>query len=154
MFGLSVAPLYPLLAIPVSAAEAVLWPDSMICSDSWSHPVNAPNQFGDPHPRTYGAFTRFLERYALAGRIPFGQAVRKITSLPADWLGLADRGRIEEGAAADLVLLHPDQIEEKATFEEPRQMSEGCVQVWVNGVTVLADGTILEARPGHFLKKA
>jgi N-acyl-D-amino-acid deacylase len=133
---------------------AVLWPDSMICSDSWSHPVNAPNQFGDPHPRTYGAFTRFLERYALTGRIPFGKAVRKLTSLPAAWLGLSDRGRIEEGAAADLVLLDPARLKEKATFEKPRQMSEGCVRVWVNGVTVLADGEILGARPGRFLRRA
>lgn len=132
---------------------AVLWPDSMICSDSWSHPVNAPNQFGDPHPRTYGAFTRFLERYPLAGKIPFGEAIRKITSLPAAWLGLSDRGRIEIGAAADLVLLDPSRLKEKATFEEPRQMSEGCVRVWVNGVTVLADGEILERRPGQFLRR-
>jgi N-acyl-D-amino-acid deacylase len=133
---------------------AVLWPDSMICSDSWSHPVNAPNQFGDPHPRTYGAFTRFLEQYALTGRIPFGEAIRKITSLPAAWLGLSDRGRIEIGAAADLVLLDPNRLEEKATFEEPRQMSEGCARVWVNGVTVLADGEILDSQPGQFLRRA
>ena len=132
---------------------ALLAPASMICSDSWSYPVNAPNPIGDPHPRTFGAFTRFLELYALAGRLPFGEAVAKITSLPAAWLGLAGRGRIAEGAAADLVLLDPDRVAEKATFEEPRQMSEGTVRVWVNGETVLADGEICDARPGRFLRR-
>ncbi len=133
---------------------AVLWPDSIVCSDSWSHPVNAPNQFGDPHPRTYGAFTRFLERWALTGRLPFGHAVRKITSLPARWLGLARRGRIAEGCYADLVLLDPSRLRERATFEQPRQMSEGTERVWVNGAAVLEDGEIRPAMPGRVLRRS
>ena len=132
---------------------AILWPDSMICSDSWSYPVNAPRQIGDPHPRTFGAFTRFLERYALTGKIPFGEAVRKVTSLPAAWFGLEGRGAIAEGAYADLVLLDPDRLAEKATYEDPRQMSEGCERVWVNGALVLADGAVLDATPGRFLRR-
>ena len=111
---------------PADMDAAILWPDSIICSDSWSYPVNAPNSIGDPHPRTYGAFTRFLEHYALReARMPFGQAVRKITSIPADWLGLYDRGRIAEGAYADLVLLDPAEVHERATYTEPRQLSRG-----------------------------
>ncbi len=133
---------------------AVCWPESIICSDSWSHPVNAPNQFGDPHPRTFGAFTRFLERWSLGEeRIPFGQAIRKITSLPADWVGLPGRGRIAEGAWADLVLLDPARVKEKATFDDPRQFSEGTEAVWVNGTLVLEDGEIRRRMPGHVLRR-
>ncbi len=133
---------------------AILWHDSIICSDSWSHPINAPNQFGDPHPRTFGAFTRFLERYALSEeRIPFGHAVRKITSFPAHWLRLAGRGRIAEGHFADLVLLDLSRVRDKATFTDPRQMSEGTDRVWVNGTLMLEDGAVIRRMPGHILKR-
>ncbi len=134
---------------------AVRWPHSIVCSDSWSHPVNAPNQIGDPHPRTFGAFTRFLERWSLSEeRIPFGRAIRKITSLAADWVDLPGRGRIAEGAWADLVLLDPARVKEKATFDDPRQFSEGTEAVWVNGVRVLEGGEILRREmPGQVLRR-
>ena len=132
---------------------AVLCNESIICSDSWSHPVNAPHQIGNPHPRTFGAFSRFLERYALEGLISFGHAVRKITSYPADMLGLKDRGRITEGSRADLVLLNPNEIKENATFAEPRRLSSGTVKVWVNGQVVLEDGQITQAKPGQVLRR-
>ena len=138
---------------PDDLDAAILWPDAIVCSDSWSHPINAPHQIGDPHPRTFGAFTRFLERYSLREeRLPFGEAVRKITDLPARWLGLEGRGHIAEGAWADLVLLDPERVKEKATFEAPRQMSEGTVRVWVNGTTMLQDGEVLRRMPGRVLR--
>lgn len=133
--------------------EAVLHPDSIICSDSWSHPVNAPNQIGEPHPRTYGAFTRFLENYALKNeQIQFGHAIQKVTSYAADWIGLPKRGRIQEGFYADLSLLDPKNVHEKATFDAPRQFSEGTEKVWVNGVLTLAQGEIRQELPGLILK--
>ena len=134
---------------------AILWPASMLCSDSWSYPVNAPRQIGEPHPRTFGAFTRFLERYALRReRLPFGEAVRKITSYPADWLGLSGRGRVAEGCFADLVLLDPARVHERATFDRPRQLSEGTEAVWVNGTLVLERGEPLPETPGRVLRGA
>ncbi|MEM6795364.1 MAG: D-aminoacylase [Acidobacteriota bacterium] len=133
---------------------AVLHNESIICSDSWSHPVNAPHQIGEPHPRTYGAFTRFLERYAIEGLMPFGQAIKKITSYPADMLGLPDHGRVAVGAFADLVLLNPSEVKEMATFENPRQMSRGTEKVWVSGTLVLEDGQIHQDRtPGRVLRR-
>ncbi|MFQ5571188.1 MAG: amidohydrolase family protein [Rhodothermales bacterium] len=132
---------------------AVLWDASIICSDSWSYPVNAPRQIGHPHPRTYGAFTRFLEQYALKRpRMSFGRAIRKITSYPARWLKLPLRGRIAEGYFADLVLLDPARVREKATFADPRRFSEGTEYVWVNGTLMLEQGTVYEKMPGRVLR--
>lgn len=139
---------------PSDMDAAILWPDAIVCSDSWSYPVNALNPIGDPHPRTFGAFTRFLEQYALTGRIPFGEAIRKITTLPARWLGLRGRGQIAVGAAADLVLLDPQRLRERATYAAPRQLSEGTDQVWVNGVPMLRpDGSIAAQLPGRVLRR-
>lgn len=132
---------------------AILWKNSIICSDSWSYPVNAPTQIGDPHPRTFGAFTRFLERYALRRqRLSFGQAVRKITSYPAQWLRLLRRGRLARGYYADLILLDPTRVSEKATYAEPRRMSEGTEYVWVNGVLMLEKGQLHGHKPGRVLR--
>ena len=133
---------------------ALLWPDALVCSDSWSVPVNAPRPVGDPHPRTYGAFTRFLERYGLTGRLPLAAAIRKLTSLPAQWLGLPDRGRVAAGAAADLVLLDPARVAERATYLQPRQLSEGTVQVWVNGTAMLHEASLRPALPGRILRRS
>lgn len=133
---------------------AILWPDAIICSDSWSHPINAPKQFGNPHPRTFGAFTRFLEHYALSRqRLPFGDAIRKITSLPAQWLGLPRRGRIAQGMFADLTLLRPEDVREKATYADPRHYSEGTDKVWINGTIMLDHGHVLPRMPGHIIRR-
>jgi len=133
---------------------AVLWPESIICSDSWSYPVNAPVQIGNPHPRTYGAFTRFLERYVLGRQeISFGQAVKKVSTYAADWLGFTDRGRIREGFAADIVILDPENVHEKATYEEPRQYSEGTEYVWVNGKMVINCSLQTDELPGTVLTR-
>ncbi len=132
---------------------AVTWPESILCSDSWSYPFNAPRQIGDPHPRTFGAFTRFLERWVLRReRIPLGAAIRKMTSLPARFLGLGERGRIQTGSFADLVLLDLSAVRERATYTEPRQFSEGTRQVWVNGTVVLEGGRLAPAKPGRILR--
>lgn len=131
---------------------AILWEDAVICSDSWSYPVNAPRQIGNPHPRTFGAFTRFLEQYALnSGRIPLGQAIRKITALPADWVNIPARGRIREGYFADLVLLDLSRVKEKATYADPRQFSEGTEMVWVNGTLMLEAGEVFRKMPGKII---
>lgn len=132
----------------------ILWHDSIICSDSWSYPVNSPNPIGNPHPRTYGAFTRFLEQYSLGNeRIPFGHAVRKITSYPAEWLGIPRRGKIAEGYFADVTILDPANVKERATFKVPRQFSQGTEYVWVNGTPMIRRGELdNNPLPGKVLK--
>ncbi|HEY8470034.1 MAG TPA: D-aminoacylase [Longimicrobiales bacterium] len=110
---------------------------------------------GHPHPRWYGTFPRVLGQYVRErGVLTLEEAVRKMTTLPADRLGLADRGRITEGAWADLVIFDPETVADRATFEDPHQYPEGIPYVIVNGVPVVDGGRFTDARPGRVLRRA
>jgi N-acyl-D-aspartate/D-glutamate deacylase len=80
------------------------------------------------------------------------EAVRKMTSLPANRLGLADRGILREGLKADVVVFDPATIKDMATYENPAQYSQGVDWVLVNGKAVVADGKPTNALPGHILR--
>jgi N-acyl-D-amino-acid deacylase len=134
---------------------AVMWPNSMICTDSWSYPVNAPKSIGQPHPRSYGAFTEYLERYVVNEKmLGWEEAIHKITYLPAEFFQLKNRGLIEEGYFADLVLLDPDKVKANATYIAPRQLSSGVKNLWVNGAHLIQDGKMQECTPGEVLTLA
>lgn len=132
---------------------AILYRDSIICTDSWSYPVNAPNPIGTPHPRSFGAFTRFLQRYVFeSNKLPYAEAIRKITSLPAKFLKIKQRGEVEKGFFADLVLIDPIQLKENATYKNPRQLSSGVQYLWVNGKKVIDKGVKLNVKNGKIIK--
>jgi N-acyl-D-amino-acid deacylase len=106
-----------------------------------------------PHPRYYGTFARILGRYARTEPVlSLPEAVHKMTGLPAGALGLADRGRIRPGCAADLVLFDPARVIDRATYREPQQFPEGIDAVWVNGVAVVSEGRETGATPGMLLR--
>jgi N-acyl-D-amino-acid deacylase len=108
---------------------------------------------GRPHPRLYGTAPRFLGRLVLREvLLPAEEAIARLTSRAADRLGLADRGRIEPGKRADLVLLDPERYVDTATYEEPAQVPDGVVGVWVAGKRVWADGAPTGARPGGVVR--
>ena len=108
---------------------------------------------GHPHPRWYGTFPRVLGHYVREeGVLTLEDAVRKMTSLPADRLGMTERGRIAEGAAADLVLFDPAMVIDRATFEQPHQYPDGIPFVIVNGAVTVDAGVFLDARAGHVLR--
>ncbi|MCS7079444.1 MAG: D-aminoacylase [Chloracidobacterium sp.] len=110
---------------------------------------------GAPHPRGYGNTARVLGRYVRElGLLTLEDAVRKMTSLPAQTFRLAGRGLIKEGFAADLVLFDDQAVLDKATYEQPHQFPVGIVLVVVNGVVVLEDGKLTGARPGQALRRA
>lgn len=89
---------------------------------------------GVPHPRAYGTFPRKIRRYVLDGEVlPLSQAIRSMTSLPAAVFRVQDRGVLREGAWADIAVWDPRTISDKATYQEPHQLSEGMVHVLVNG---------------------
>lgn len=125
-------------------------PISMIISDSW---VIAPSGGGKPHPRAYGSFPRVLGKYVREENIlSLEEAVRKMTSLPAKKIGLKDRGILQEGNWADLVIFNPDQIMDMATFENPHQYPRGIDYVMVNGQIVVDHQKITRIKPGKILK--
>jgi dihydroorotase/N-acyl-D-amino-acid deacylase len=106
-----------------------------------------------PHPRAYGAFTRILGRYVRElGLVSLEQAVRKMTSLAAQRVGLRDRGALRPGAFADITVFDPLTVSDRATFEDPHQPSVGITHVFVNGQPVLRDGALTAARPGRGLR--
>jgi N-acyl-D-amino-acid deacylase len=107
------------------------------------------------HPRAYGNFARFLGKYVRDEKVaPLADAVRRLTFLPAQNLGLKGRGMLKPGMAADVVLFDPAAIADHATFASPMQFATGVRDVFVNGVQVLKDGTPTGAKPGRFVKGA
>jgi N-acyl-D-amino-acid deacylase len=107
----------------------------------------------NPHPRAYGNFARLLGKYVRDEKvIPLEEAVRRLTSLPMDNLGIARRGRLQRGHFADVVMFDPGRIQDHATYEKPHQYATGVVHVFVNGVQVLRDGKHTGARPGRVVR--
>lgn len=102
------------------------------------------------HPRAYGNFARLLGKYVRDEKvITLEEAIRKLTSLPASNLKIKDRGSLQPGYFADVVVFDPTKIQDHATFEKPHQYSTGMLHVFVNGVQVLKDGEHTGARPGR-----
>jgi dihydroorotase/N-acyl-D-amino-acid deacylase len=107
---------------------------------------------GSPHPRSYGTFARVLGVYTREeGVLSLEEAVRKMSSLPATRMGLADRGIIRPGMKADLVAFDPDTIRDQATFEQPHAYAVGVSHVVVNGAVVVDEGRLTGVRPGRVL---
>lgn len=106
-----------------------------------------------PHPRAYGTFPRILRKYVREQHLlTLQDAIRKFTSLPAQRLGLTDRGVLKQGMWADIAIFDPEQIHEVATFENPNQLSVGIQYLLVNGVPVIAEGKATNALPGKVLR--
>ncbi|RMG46337.1 MAG: D-aminoacylase [Acidobacteria bacterium] len=107
----------------------------------------------NPHPRAYGNFARLLGKYVREEKvIPLEEAIRRLTSLPAENLKLDRRGRLKPGYFADVVVFDPDTIQDHATYENPHQYATGVVHVFVNGVQVLKDGEHTGATPGRVIR--
>ncbi len=124
-------------------------PLTMIASDGG---VEIPKR-GVPHPRSYGTFARVLGVYVREKRLlSLEDAVRKMTSLPAQRTGLQDRGVLRPGMKADIVIFDAGRVRDRATFADPHQYAEGFSSVIVNGALVLDEGKITDARPGQVLR--
>ncbi len=106
------------------------------------------------HPRAYGNFARLLGKYVREEKvIPLEEAIRKLSALPCENLGIAKRGKLQPGYFADIVLFDPNTIADHATFENPHQYATGMQHVFVNGVQVLEDGEPTKKAAGRFVKR-
>ena len=105
------------------------------------------------HPRAYGNFARLLGKYVREeGIISLEEAIRRMTTLPADNLKIKERGSLQPGYFADVVVFDPEEIQDYATYENPHQYSIGVVHVWINGAQVLEDGEHTNATPGRVVR--
>ena len=108
---------------------------------------------GPTHPRAYGTYTRVLGKYVREeGVLTLEDAIRKMSSSVAARLSIRDRGLLREGYLADVVVFDPETVGDRATFEDPHQLSTGIRDVWVNGTRVLANGEHTRATPGRVVR--
>jgi N-acyl-D-amino-acid deacylase len=139
--------------------EANMWkilgePYVMLGSDASVRAPEGPLSNDHPHPRAYGTFPRFL-RAALDGKtVRLSEAIRKMTSLPAEQFRLKDRGVLATGKRADVVVFDPAEVRDIATYEKPHQFAKGIDLVVVNGVVTLQDSRLTGRRAGCFLANA
>jgi N-acyl-D-amino-acid deacylase len=124
------------------------FPYSMVASDGGVREMGV----GVPHPRSYGTNARVLGRYVRERNVlRLEEAIRKMTSLPAQRFRLVDRGLVRPGMWADIVVFDENRVTDKATFEKPHAYSEGFRYVLVNGMVVIEEGKHTGARPGQIL---
>ena len=133
--------------------QALALPFTHIGSDGSALAAGMRTPMGKPHPRSFGTYPRVLARYVRdEGLLSLEEAVRKMTSAPANRLGLTDRGLIRPGMRADLVLFDPEAVRDEATFAEPERYPTGIEWVFVNGVAVIARGEPTGKLPGRVLR--
>jgi N-acyl-D-amino-acid deacylase len=124
-------------------------PNVAIASDSGLNVLGE----GVPHPRGYGNNARALGRYVRERKVVnLEEAIRKMTSLPAEHFGFRDRGRLVVGQAADIVVFDAGRVADRASYEQPHQYPDGISTVLVNGVPVVRAGAHTQARPGQVLR--
>jgi len=134
-----------------AGTEMVLaWKNAMVASDAGPH---FPGDGSWPHPRSYGTFPRAIAHYQRTRKITtLPDMIRKMTSLPAEKLGLKTRGTIALNMAADIVVFDYDLINDRSTFTDPHQFADGIPFVIVNGVLVVDGGSQTTAKPGMILR--
>lgn len=125
-------------------------PQTMVASDG------GPRKLGEdiPHPRSYGNNARILARYVREQKVlSLEEAIRRMTKLPAETFRLKDRGMLQPGSFADVVIFDPEKIADPSTFNDPHHYSEGFAEVLVNGVPVIHEDKLTGSRPGGPLRR-
>jgi len=133
--------------------KQIALPWMSFCSDAGAPATEGIFLQSNPHPRAYGSFARLLGKYVREeGVVPLEEAVRRLTSFPAENLGIRRRGRLAPGYFGDVVVFDPATITDNATFQQPHQYATGVAHVFVNGVQVVRDGAHTGAKPGRVVR--
>lgn len=128
-------------------------PYMTFCSDARSVAAEGNVLESSTHPRTYGTFARLLGKYVRDEKLlSLEEAIHRLTGMPARRLKIENRGQLQPGYLADVVIFDPETIEDKATYVEPHQYAVGVEHVFVNGVQVLESGEHTGEMPGRFVK--
>jgi len=129
-------------------------PNTMFGSDGYALATTGPLATGFPHPRSYGTFPRVLGRLVRQRRLfTWKEAIRKMTYLPARYLGIKDRGLIKEGMYADIVIFNPETVIDNSTFSNPHQYPSGIDYVITNGAVTVDKGNHTGQLAGRILRK-
>jgi N-acyl-D-amino-acid deacylase len=124
-----------------------------ICDDAAAQAPTGPLGQGHPHPRAYAAFSRIITKYVREDHVlTLADAIHKMTALPAQRMGLKQRGMIKKGMWVDITIFDPAKLRAPATFEQPKQLAQGMDYVLVNGVPAIAKGQMTQALPGKVLR--
>jgi N-acyl-D-amino-acid deacylase len=135
--------------------KQIVLPWVSFASDSDPEGIDGVFALASTHPRTFGNFARVYARYVRDDKLlTVADAVRKMTSLPATNVGIAQRGLLKQGYFADVTVFDPATIQDHATFEKPRQLATGVSEVFVNGVEVIHNGRHTGAKPGRVVKRS
>jgi N-acyl-D-amino-acid deacylase len=133
----------------VDVERIMRWPLTAIASDGGIREFGS----GMPHPRSYGTNARVLAEYVRKRKVlTLEDAVRRMTSLPASTFNFTTRGRIAPGFAADLLIFDPANVQDRSTYVKPHAYSEGFDYVFVNGVEMVSQGKLTDARGGQVLR--
>ena len=138
---------------PADVRAILADPEVFVASDAWATAPDGPGGDLPVHPRGYGTFPRALALAREESLLPVEAMIRKMTSLPADRFGLRDRGRIQPGSVADLVVFDPSTIRDTATYEDPHSFPQGVDAVIVNGTVAWSDGQPTIERAGRALRR-
>jgi N-acyl-D-amino-acid deacylase len=126
------------------------YPNTAIASDGGVREFG----LGMPHPRSYGTNARVLAEFVRNRKVlTLEDAIRRMTSLPARTFNLKDRGQVREGFAGDLLVFDPAKVQDKSTYQQPHQYTEGFDFVVVNGKLLVDEGKLTDLRPGQIIRK-
>jgi len=134
-------------------AREIVLPWVSLGSDAESSAPEGAFLLSSSHPRAYGNFARLFDRYVRKDQLlTVEEAIRKLTSLPADVLSLSDRGRLRAGAFADVVVFDPQSFQDHSTYEKPLQYATGVTDVFINGQPALVNGAPTGAATGRVIR--
>lgn len=133
--------------------RGVQWDDSMIASDGAGYDLALITSKDLAHPRSFGAFPRFFDRIGPAAGLAMERMIQKITSIPAQAMGMTNRGVIRAGAVADIAVFNPETFKDTATYRSPYQYAVGMHTVVIGGEIAVSNNEVQERRFGNMLKK-